>query len=102
MTIEECSFLIRTTPHTPKTSAISRAVIEPRSSTITITGQDICALLRNDEWIAIESRNVQHVFIEQLAKTECGVTFDTTVLAKLFELTRSRVRAIRAKAQRRQ
>jgi hypothetical protein len=51
---------------------------------------------------AIESRNAQLVFIGPFAKTECGVTFDSTVLAELFELTRSRLRAIRAKAQRKQ
>jgi hypothetical protein len=42
------------------------------------------------------------VFIEQFAKTECGVTIDITVLAELFELTRSRMRAGRAKALSRQ
>jgi hypothetical protein len=38
------------------------------------------------------------VLIEQFTITECGVTFDTTLLAESFELTRSGMRAIRAKA----
>jgi hypothetical protein len=53
----------------------------------------------NNKWIAIESRNAQLVFIEQFAKTKCGVTIDITVFVALFELTRSRVRAIGVKAQ---
>jgi hypothetical protein len=71
-------------------------------STTSLTAQDIRALMRNDEWIAIESRNTQLVLIEQFAKIECGVTFDTTVLTELFELTLSRVRTIWAKAQRKE
>jgi hypothetical protein len=51
------------------------------------------------EWITVESRGVQLVFIEQFAKIECGVTFEATVLTELFEFTRSRVPAIRATAQ---
>jgi hypothetical protein len=51
--------------------AISRAVIEPRSSTTAIRAQNIRAVMRDDEWIAIESRNAQHVFIGQFARTEC-------------------------------
>jgi hypothetical protein len=86
----------------PKTPAIFQAVIKPRLSTTALTVQDIRALVRNDEWIAIESRNCHLVFIKQFAKTKCGTTFDSTVLAELFELTRSRVRGIRAKAQRNQ
>jgi hypothetical protein len=59
-------------------------VIEPRLSTTSLTAQDIRTLMHNDEWIAIESRIAQLAFIEQFTKTECGVTFDATVLAELF------------------
>jgi hypothetical protein len=86
----------------PKTPAISRAVIKPPISTTALTAQDIRAVMRNNEWIPVESRNPQLMYIEQLAKTECGITFDTTVPAELFELTHFCVRAIRAKAQRKQ
>jgi hypothetical protein len=81
ITVEKCSFLIRTSPHTRKTPAISQVMIEPPLSTTALTVQDIRALMNRDEWIAIESRNAQLAFIEQFAKTECGVTFHTTVLA---------------------
>jgi hypothetical protein len=86
----------------PKTPVIFWAVIEPRLPTTALTAQNIRALMRNDEWIAIEYRNAQLVFIEQFAKIECSVTFDTAVLAELFKLTRSCMRAICAKAQRNQ
>jgi hypothetical protein len=62
--------------------------------------QDIRALMRNDEWIAIESWNAQLAFIRQFAKTECGIIFDTTGLAELFKFTRARMPAVRAKRQR--
>jgi hypothetical protein len=71
-----------------KTPAISRPVIEPSLSTTALTGQNLRAFTRNDEWIAIESRTTQLLFIEQFAE--------------LSELTRSRVRAIHAKVQRKQ
>jgi hypothetical protein len=38
----------------------------------------------------------------RIAQKDCGITFDTTCLADIFELTRSRVRTIRAKAQKKQ
>jgi hypothetical protein len=86
----------------PKPPDISQAVIEPHLSTTALTAQDIRAPMRNDEWITIEPRKAQLVLIEQFTKTECGVTFDSTVLAELFELARSRVREIRVMAERKQ
>jgi hypothetical protein len=77
-------------------------MIEPRLSATTLTAQDIRALLRNDEWTSIEARNTQLVFLAEFAQTECGVMLDTACLADLFQLTCSRVRTIRAKAQRKQ
>jgi hypothetical protein len=77
-------------------------VIEPRLSAAALTAQDVCAFMRNDEWIAIEFRNAQLAFIEQFAKIEFGGRFDPTVLAELFDLTSSRVRTIQANVQRKQ
>jgi hypothetical protein len=48
----------------PETAGISRAVIEPRSFTTAFRAQDIRALTGNDEWIVIESRNAQLLFVE--------------------------------------
>jgi hypothetical protein len=51
-----------------------------------------------EEWIAIESRNAQLVFMEEFAQKHCGVKLDTTCLAGGFDLTRSGVRTILEKA----
>jgi hypothetical protein len=61
-----------------------------------LTAQDIRALFRSEEWIAIESRKAQLVFVEEFAQKDCGVTIDTTCLAEIFEMSRSRVRTNRA------
>jgi hypothetical protein len=82
-----------------KAPALPRNITKPRLS---LMPQDIRRLFRNDEWITIESRNTQLVFVEEFAQKDCGVTFDTTCLADVFELTRSRVRTIREKTQKEQ
>jgi hypothetical protein len=56
----------------------------------------------HEEWIAIESRNAQLVFMEEFTQKGCGVTIETTYLADAFKLTRSCIRTIRAKAQKKQ
>jgi hypothetical protein len=40
--------------------------------------------------------------VEEFAQKDCSITLDTTCLADVFELTRSRVRTVREKAQRKQ
>jgi hypothetical protein len=77
-------------------------VIKPRLSTTALTAQDIRALMRTDQRTAIESPNGQLVFFEQFSKAECGISLNTKALAKLFELARSRMTAICAKAQRKE
>jgi transposase len=42
------------------------------------------------------------MFVDEFAHKDCGITLDTTYLAEVFRLTRSRVRIIRAKAQKNQ
>jgi hypothetical protein len=58
---------------TPKNSAISCPVIGLHLYTIALTAHDSRALMRKDEWIAIESRNAPLVFIKQFAKIKCSV-----------------------------
>jgi hypothetical protein len=86
----------------PKAPALPHNIIEPRLSATALTAQDIRALFRNEEWIAIEWQNAQLVFVEEFTQRDYGVTFETACLAGLFELTRSRVRTIRAKTQKEQ
>jgi hypothetical protein len=85
-----------------RTLVILCAVIEPRLSTTALTTEDRYALLRNGEQIAIESRNAKLALFKHFTITECGGTSATPVLAGLFKLTRSRVRAVRARALRKQ
>jgi hypothetical protein len=85
-----------------KAPTLPRNTIEARLSAAALTAQDIGALFRNEECIAIESRNAQLVFVEEFAQKGGGVTFDTTYLADAFDPTRSRIRTIRAKAQKKQ
>jgi hypothetical protein len=55
-------------------------------------------LLRNEEWIALETWNGQLVFLEDLAQIEGSMAFHIASVADLFELTRPRVHNIRVKA----
>jgi hypothetical protein len=57
----------------PKAPALPSNIIEPHLSATALTAQDIRALFRNEGWIAIESRNAQPVFLEELAQNNCGV-----------------------------
>jgi hypothetical protein len=86
----------------PKALVVPRNIIESRLSATAPTAQDIRALFRNEEWISIESRDAQLVFVEEFAQKDCGVTFDTICLTDLFELTRSRIRTICTRAQKKQ
>jgi hypothetical protein len=78
----------------PKALALLRNNIEPRVSATALTVHATRALFRNEEWIPIESRNAQLVFVEESAQKGCGVTLDTACLTDRFELTRSRARTI--------
>jgi hypothetical protein len=75
----------------PKGWFLPRNVIAPRLSATTLTAQDIRQRFRNEEWITIASRKAQLVFVEEFTQKDCGVTLDTTCLADVFELSRSRV-----------
>jgi hypothetical protein len=86
----------------PKAPALPCNIIEPHLSTTALTAQDMSAVFRNEEWIAIESRNAQLVFVEEFTQKGCCITLDTTCIADEFELNRSRVRAIREKAPKNQ
>jgi hypothetical protein len=85
-------------PHAPKTSAIPRSTTEPHRFATALTAQDLRALLRNKEWIALETRKAQLVFLEEFAQIECGWIFDVAKLANLFKLTRSRVHTLLVEA----
>jgi hypothetical protein len=85
----------------PKAPDLPHNIIEPRLSATALMAHNIRPLFRNAEWITVESRNAQLVFVEEFARKDCGITFDILCLADVFELTRSRIRTIHAKAQKR-
>jgi hypothetical protein len=64
----------------PKVPALPRNKIEPRFSITSLSAQDICALLRADEWCALESRNQQVVFLYDFARSECSISLPTAIL----------------------
>jgi hypothetical protein len=82
-----------------KNAAISGSAIEPRLYAAGFTAKNIRALLPNHEWIALDSRKGQLVFLQESDETECAVRFNSECLVELFELTRSRFRVLLAKAR---
>jgi hypothetical protein len=71
---------------------VERALRSPR-----LSGQAIRALLRSESWNALDSRNAQLVFLEEFARTECGIPLDSGHLSDPFNLTRERVCKILSK-----
>jgi hypothetical protein len=86
-------------PDVAQGTALPRSIIEPHLFATVLAAQDVRVLFRNAEWIAIESRNAQLAFVEELAQKDRGITLNTTCLADVFDLTRSCVRTVRAKEQ---
>jgi hypothetical protein len=59
-----------TTAMPPKVPVLPGNEIEPRLSITGLSAQDIHALLRADEWCALESRNQQVIFLYDFARDE--------------------------------
>jgi hypothetical protein len=74
-------------------------MIESRLSVTALTVQDVHALFRNEEWIALEIRNAKLVFLKEFVETECGAAVNIASLADLFKLTRYRVHTVRVKTE---
>jgi hypothetical protein len=81
-----------------KIPVIPRSTIEPPLSTTALPAQDVPALLRNEESIALETRSAPLVFLQEFAQTKCGGAFNIASLADLFKLARSRVHTVRVTA----
>jgi hypothetical protein len=69
-----------TTAVPPKVSAFPRNEIEPRLSITGLSAQDIRALLRTDEWCALESRNQEAVFLYDFARSECSISLLAAII----------------------
>jgi hypothetical protein len=83
----------------PKVSALPRNEIEPRISITGLSAQDIRALLRADEWCALESRNEQVVFLYDVARSEYSTSLPAVIIGQVFEIHEAHVWKIRSKAQ---
>jgi hypothetical protein len=75
----------------PKTAALPREVLEPRLYATEVPGQDICAILRCDEWCALQSRNQQLLFIDIFLKDECGIALSAAAIDDIFMIEGSHV-----------
>jgi hypothetical protein len=70
----------------PKVPALPRNEIEPRLSIAGFSAQDICVLLRPDEWCALESRNQQVVLLYDFARNECSMSLPAAIIGQVFEI----------------
>jgi hypothetical protein len=82
----------------PKVPALPREAIERALCNTGVSAQDIRALLRSDDWRALQSRNQQVAVFHDFIETECGETLTANVLGQAFGLEASHVRKIRSKA----
>jgi hypothetical protein len=83
----------------PKVLALARNEIEPHLSITRLSAQDIRALLRDDEWFALESRNQQVVFLYDFAKRECSISMPAAIVGRVFGIHEAHVWKIRSRAQ---
>jgi hypothetical protein len=82
-----------------KVPTLARNEIEPHLSTISLSAQDIRVLLRADEWRTLESRNLQVVFLYDIARSECSMSLPVAIVGQVFEIHEAHVWKIRLKAQ---
>jgi hypothetical protein len=83
----------------PKVPALPQNEIEPRLSATGLSAQHVRALLRADEWCALESRNQQVVFLYDFVMSECSISLPAAIIGQIFEILEARVWTIRSKAQ---
>jgi hypothetical protein len=83
----------------PKVSALPQNEIEPHLSITGLSGQDICVLLRADEWCALESRNQQVVFLYDFARNECFISLPAAIIGQDLEIHEADVWKIRSNAK---
>jgi hypothetical protein len=82
----------------PKVGPLSREVFEPALTSAGMTVQDTCALLRSDEWCALDSRNAQVTFIHESCQINGRTRFNSRDIGIIFNIREDHVRSIRHKA----
>jgi hypothetical protein len=73
--------------------------IERRLSIAGFSAQDIRALLREDEWCALESRSQQVVFLYDFTKSKCPISLPAVIIRRVFGIHEAHVWKIRSKPQ---
>jgi DNA-directed RNA polymerase sigma subunit (sigma70/sigma32) len=81
-----------------KVPALPRGAIGRALCTTGVPAQDIRALLRSDDWGALESRNQQVAFFRDFVKNEGYQTLPSDVISHSFGIEASHVRKICSKA----
>jgi hypothetical protein len=82
-----------------KVPAVPRNEIKPSLLITGLSAQDIRALLRADEWCALESRNHQVVFLYDFARSECSMSLPAAITEQVFKIHEAHVWKMRSKAQ---
>jgi hypothetical protein len=82
----------------PKVPVLPREAIERALYTTGVPAQDIRALLRSDDWRALESRNQQVTLFRDFVKNECHQTLASDVISYAFGIEASHVRKNYSKA----
>jgi hypothetical protein len=78
----------------PKVAALPREVLEPALTSAGMTAQDIQSLLRSDAWRDLDSRNSQVVFLWEFSQSDGTIRFDTSDIAKTFNIHEMQGKAI--------
>jgi hypothetical protein len=82
----------------PKVAALSREVLKPALTSAGMIAQDIRSLLRSDAWRDLDSRNSHFVFLWEFSQSIGTIQFDTSDIAKIFNIQDHHVSSIRHKA----
>jgi hypothetical protein len=79
-----------------KVAALPRQVLEPRLYATGAPAPDIGAMLRSDEWCALQPRNQQLLFIDDCLEDECNIAPIAATIGNTFLIEGSHVRTIRS------
>jgi hypothetical protein len=81
----------------PKVADLPREVLEPALTSAGRTAQDIRRLLRSDARRDLDSRNSQVVFLWEFSQSDGTIRFDTSDIAKIFNIQDHHASSIRHK-----
>jgi hypothetical protein len=83
----------------PKLGPLPQEELQPLLQRTMISGQDIRALLRCEEFSECDSRNAQLVFLRDFCRDNCGITANNAFLSVAFGISPGNVAKILCKAR---